>query len=120
MGKIVKYATDMTDMFSKKVDPTRVGTRYDKSKDIAGRKYAANGLAARTVIETVRGILSENDVPPGKWGVHIAFALKLWKIATTFITKVPSNIVDGFIKEYTLKGADPAILDKISGLIVGR
>jgi len=120
MGKMVKYATDMTALFSKKMDPTRVGERYEASKDIAMKKYAANGLVARNVIETVRGILSENDVPPGKWGIYFAFALKIWKIAQSFVTSVPTAIVDGFVTEYTLKGGDPTILDKITGLMVGR
>jgi hypothetical protein len=120
MGKIVKYATDMVQMFDRKMDATRVGTRYGNAKDLAGMKYAAAGLGARFIIESARSILSAQGVPAGRWGVHIAFALKLWKIAQTYAGTVPTSIIDAFVQEYTLKGATPAVLDQLVRLVVAR
>jgi hypothetical protein len=117
MGKLTKYADDMVTAFTGKMAPDRVGTRYDAVKSIATAKYAVNGLNARSVIETVRGILSNRGIPVGKWGIHIAFALKIWKMAKAYAGVPPASVVDGFISEYTLKGGDPATLTAIAGLV---
>ena len=117
MGKLVKYADDMLQAFTGKMAPDRVGTRYDAVKDLAIAKYSVRGLNSRTVIEIVRGILSDLGVPVGKWGIHIAFALKLWKMAQAYAGAPPATVVNGFITEYTLKGGDPSTLTKIANLV---
>ncbi len=115
MGKgLVKLAEDMYAKFTGKTAPDRVGRRYGLAKPIATSLYAANGLAARVIVEKTRSILTAEDVPSGKWGVHIAFALKLNKALDAYSGMIPASIVEGFKKEYALKGADPAVLDKIS------
>jgi len=117
MGKLVKYADDMLQAFVGKTAPDRVGTRYEAVKELAIAKYSVKGLNARTIIELVRGILSDLGVPVGKWGIHIAFGLKLWKMAQAYAGAPPPAIVEGFITEFTLKGGDPAILTKIANIV---
>jgi hypothetical protein len=119
MPKMVKFADDMIRKFTAKTTLERVATRYGASKEHAILMYAANGIAAREAIETVRSILSARGVPSGTWGVYIAFGLKLWSLARTYAGKVPAAVVEGFKKEYATKGGDPAILDAIAGVFVG-
>jgi len=114
VGKIVKGSDDMYLKFTGKTAPDRVGKRYGASKPIAVTLYGANALAIRTVVEKTRSILSALDVPSGKWGVYIAFAEKLAVKADAYSGIIPASIVEGFKAEFALKGADPAILDKIS------
>jgi hypothetical protein len=118
MPKLVKFADDMVRKFTDKTAPERVAARYGASKESAILLYAANGLAAREAIETVRSILSARRVPSGVWGVYIAFGLKLWSASKTYAGKVPAAVVEGFKREYTAKGGDPAILDAISVVFV--
>jgi hypothetical protein len=119
MPKLVKFADDMVRKFTAKTTPERVAARYGASRETAINLYAANGIAAREAIETVRGILSARGVPSGTWGVYIAFGLKLWSTAKTYAGKVPPAVIEGFKREYTLKGGDPAVLDAIAGVFTG-
>jgi hypothetical protein len=120
MPKLVKFADDMIRKFIAKTAPDRVAARYGASKEMAINLYAANGLAAREAIETVRSILSARGVPSGTWGVYIAFGLKLWSLSKTYAGKVPTAVVEGFKREYATKGGDPAVLDAIAAVFVGR
>jgi len=117
MAKLVKYADDMLAAYTGKTAPDRVGKRYDAVKELAITKYSVKGLNARTIIETIRGILSDLDVPVGRWGVHIAFGLKLWKVSQAYVGTPPKSVVDGFITEYTLKGGDPNVLTRIASIV---
>jgi len=120
MAKMVKYSEDMATKFKGKTAPDRIGARYDALKTLAIKRYAAKGLAARSLIEAARKILSEKGIPAGVWGVYIGFVLKLFKISDTYAGAIPAGVLEGFKKEYTHKGADPAVLDTLSGLLVGR
>ena len=119
MPKLVKFADDMVRKFTAKTSPERVSVRYGASRESAINLYAANGIAAREAIETVRIILSARGVPSGTWGVYIAFGLKLWSVAKTYAGKVPTTVVEGFKREYAAKGGDPEVLDAIAGVFVG-
>ncbi|MEM0261480.1 MAG: hypothetical protein QW733_02010 [Desulfurococcaceae archaeon] len=119
MGGLVKLATDMVSKYTGKMAADRVGSRYGAAKNIAISKYNANAMKFRNVIETVRGILSQSNVPPGLWGIYIAFAEKLASKAWSYAGVLPDTVVNGFIQEYSLKGADPAVLDKLASIIVG-
>jgi hypothetical protein len=117
MAKLVKYADDMVQAFTGKTAPDRVGRRYGAAKEIAVLKYAVKGLNARSIVEAIRGILTDAGVPSGRWGVHIAFGLKLWKMSQAYNGVLPKSIIDGLITEYTLKGASPDILTKIASMV---
>lgn len=117
MGKLVKTATDMVSKYTGAMDPTRVGGRYDAAKEEALNKYPARAGKYRDLIEKARKILSQEGVPSGLWGVHIAFVLKLAKAAEAYTTKPPAQVIEGFKSEYTLKGADPAVLDILANII---
>jgi hypothetical protein len=119
MPKLVKFADDMIRKFTAKTSPDRVAARYGAARELAINLYAANGIAAREAIETVRSILSARGVPSGTWGVYIAFGLKLWSVARTYTGRVPTAVVEGFKREYAAKGGDPAVLDAIAGVFVG-
>ena len=119
MPKLVKYADDMIAKFTGKTAPDRVGARYDAAKPIAIPKYASNGLKYRVLIERARSTLTANDVPTGLWGVHIAFVLNLARHAEAYAGVLPASIVEGLKSEYTLKGADPRILDALAKLVTG-
>jgi len=117
MAKLVKYADDMLAAYVGKTAPDRVGRRYDAVKELAITKYSVKGLNARTIIEVIRGILSDLDIPVGRWGVHIAFGLKVWKVAQAYVGTPPKSVIDGFITEYTLKGGNPDALTKIASIV---
>ena len=117
MAKLVKYADDMLAAYVGKTAPDRVGRRYDAVKELAITKYSVKGLNARTVVEVIRGILSDLDVPTGRWGIHIAFGLKVWKMAQAYAGTPPKSVIDGFITEYTLKGANPDVLTRIASIV---
>jgi len=117
MAKLVKYADDMVQMYTGKTAPDRVGRRYGAAKEIATLKYSVKGLSARSIVETIRGILTDAAVPTGRWGVHIAFGLKLWKMSQAYNGVLPKAIIDGLITEYTLKGGLPEVLTKIASIV---
>jgi hypothetical protein len=115
---IVKSAGDMAQMFSAKTTPERVAARYEAAKNIAITKYINYAMPFRAVVERVRELLIALGVPQGLWGVHIAFALVLLRLARATKGRLPDHIIAGVKSEYVAKGADPAILDKIVSLVV--
>jgi RecJ-like exonuclease len=115
---IVKSAGDMAQMFSAKTAPDRVASRYDAAKDIAITKYINYATPFRMLVERVREVLTDLGVPQGRWGVHIAFAEVLLRLARATKGRLPDAVVAGVKSEYVAKGADPAVLDKIATLVV--
>jgi hypothetical protein len=115
---IVRTVADMVNMFSAKTAPDRVGARYEASKEIALRRYTNNAMPYRTLVEKIKDLLSKLNVPPGKWGVHIAFGEILQKISITTRGAVPAAIVEGLKTAYVAKGADPSTLDQIVKLVI--
>ena len=115
---IVRTVADMVNMFGNKTTADRVGTRYEASKEIAERRYTNNAMPFRVLVEKIRDLLSKLGVPPGRWGVHIAFGEMLQKIAITTRGAVPTEVVNGLKTAFIAKGADPAILDQIVKLVI--
>lgn len=115
---ITKSAGDMAQMFSAKTAADRVATRYAASQQIAVTKYINYATPFRMLVERVREILTDLGVPQGKWGVHIAFAEALLRIAKATKGRLPDAVVTGVKNEYIAKGADPAVLDKLATLVV--
>jgi hypothetical protein len=115
---IVRTVADMVNMFSNKTTADRVGTRYEAAKPIAQRRYTNNAMPFRVLVEKIRDLLSKLGVPPGKWGVHIAFGEVLQKITITARGAVPTAVIDGLKAAYVAKGADPAVLDQIVKLVI--
>jgi hypothetical protein len=115
---ITKSAGDMAQMFSSKTAPDRVAARFDASKSIAITKYINYGTPFRMLVERVREVLTDLGVPQGRWGVHIAFAEALLRIAKATKGRLPDAVVVGVKNEYIAKGADPAVLDKLATLVV--
>jgi len=115
---IVRSVSDMIDMFDKKTAPDRVGARYEAAKEIAIRRYTNVATVYRVLIEKIRGLLIANNVPTGKWGVHISFGELLQKYVLTMKGDVPATLIDGLKAVFVAKGADPAILDKIKALVI--
>jgi hypothetical protein len=115
---IVRTVADMVNMFSNKTTADRVGARYEAAKPIAERRYTNNAMPFRVLVEKIRDLLSKIGVPPGKWGVHIAFGEVLQRIAITARGAVPASVLDGLKSVYVAKGADPAALDQIVKLVI--
>jgi hypothetical protein len=115
---IVRTVSDMVNMFANKTTADRVGARYEDSKPIAQRRYTNNAIPFRVLVEKIRDLLSNLGVPPGKWGVHIAFGEVLQKIAIKTKGAVPTAVLDGLKAVYVAKGADPAVLDQIVKLVI--
>jgi len=116
---IVKTLQDRFEKFTAKTPPDVTGSRYAASKDIAIPRYLEGSATMAAIVELVRNILTSEGVPPAQHGVYYAFAQKARKAAFSHSGKSLSMFIDGLKAEFTAKGCDPAILDKIATLIAG-
>ncbi len=116
---LVKTLSDRIQKFSAKTAPDRVGARYGAVKDLAVNRYIDNMADFTAVRERARGILESEGVPAGFHGVYYAFIFKLMKAAQSHSGATLRKVVEGLKQVYTAKGADPAVLDKLVGLVLG-
>ena len=69
--------------------------------------------------EVARKILNENGVEPGKWGIHIAFAMALASAKFSFAGPTLAKVAQALKARFVGLGADPTICDKLIEAIVG-
>jgi len=116
----VRNLKDMLEKYRAKYVPDTIGTRFGAVKSLMDARYESASSPIVNVIETVRNILTENGVPPAMWGMYIAFgeilASKAFSHSGAVLEKIASGLKQAWI---TGKGADPAILDKITEAIIG-
>lgn len=103
-----------------KMSPDRVGTRYDAVKDIALNRYLEGVALIRPAVEHAKAILDELGVPPGEYGLYLAFIQSLLSKMRSYNGKTFENVVLGMKQMWINKGADPTILDTLINLVTGK
>ena len=83
-------------------------------------RYEGAQSVIYNVVETVRGILSDQGVPTGLWATYLSFAEIVASKTFSHKGKTLQAEISG-VKNYfvTAFNADPAILDKIVEAILG-
>jgi hypothetical protein len=115
----VKTLKDRVDKFTAKMDPATAGARFAASKTIAVKRYINATAAITDVVELTRNVLESKGVPAGQHAVYYAFEEMVRRAAFSHDGATLKAIVDGLKQQFVYKGADPAVLDAISKLVVG-
>jgi len=117
---IVKRLQDMHEKYYLKYDGTNVTTTLTAVKSIMGARYEGAQSVIYNVVETVRGILSDQGVPTGLWATYISFAEILAKLTFSHKGQTLQKEVSG-VKNYfvTAYEADPSVLDRIIEAVLG-
>jgi hypothetical protein len=116
---LYKSGIDMFDKYSKKYNPTVVGTRFGDVKDTALARAQAGLNAVDTIRAMVRDYLDAKGVTGGERATYLAFALKLWKHVTRQGGSASDKIANGLISYFsTAYGLDTALLTDIANAII--
>jgi len=116
---IVKTLADRVEKFRAKTPPDQTGARYGAVKELARGRFIEGAGVIAAVRERVRDILEREGVPAALHGVYYAFAFRLASKALSHSGAALDAVAAGLKAWFTAKGADPAVLDKIAGLITG-
>jgi hypothetical protein len=76
---LYRSGLEMFDKYSKKYNPTVIGTRFADVKDTALARAQAGMNAVATIRDMVRDYLDQRGVTGGVRATYLAFALKLFK-----------------------------------------
>ncbi|MEM1522101.1 MAG: hypothetical protein QW407_03310 [Thermofilaceae archaeon] len=115
---LVKTLADRYLKYTRKMVPETTGARYGASKDIAVVRLIEGAGVMAGIRELARQIIETEGVPAGQQGIYFAFVQKLRKYAFSHSGSTLANIVQGVTAEFVAKGADPAILEKLSSLVM--
>jgi len=118
---IVKRLSDMRNKYELKYDGTNVTNRLNAVKDIMDARYEAAQSVIYEVVEAARDVLSEEGVPTGQWATYMAFVQEIASL--TFSHKgltLQKEIAGRKSKYVTARKADPAILDRLIELVIGK
>jgi hypothetical protein len=116
---LYKSGIDMFDKYSKKYNPTVVGTRFGDVRDTALARAQAGLNAVDTIRAMVRDYLDTKGVTGGERATYLAFALKLWKHVTRQGGSASDKIANGLISYFnTAYGLDTALLTDIANAII--
>jgi hypothetical protein len=118
---LFRSGIDRFDKYSKKYNPTVVGTRFGDVQPVALARAQAGLNAGATIQEMVRDLLDQRGITGGTRATYLAFALKLWRHASRQGGVASEKIADG-LKAYfqTAFGLDPAVLTDIADAIIVR
>jgi len=115
----IRTLEGMITKFTDKMNPTRVGDRYQASATIAVNRYQEAMSPFVAIEERTRNILENVPVPAAQQGVYYAFSLKLTKYSLKHSGADLQSIANGLIQEYGSYGADPAVLTQLANLVLG-
>jgi len=117
---LYKTGIDMFKKWSKKYNPTVIGTRFTDVSEVASERAQAGLNYIHTARELVRPILDEYGITGGQRATYLAFALMLWRHIIRQKGEAAKKYADG-LKSYfvTAFGLDPAVLDEIIQVISG-
>jgi len=117
---IYRSGIDMLKKYTVKFNPTVIGTRFTDVKELALDR-ANEGLNwVATVRSLVRPLLDENGITGGLRATYLAFATELASYGLHQAGDSLAKIATGLKSKYvTGFGLDPAICDKIIGVVVG-
>jgi hypothetical protein len=87
----------MFDKYSKKYNPTVIGTRFGDVKDTALARAQSGLNQVATIRAMVRDYLDAKGITGGIRATYLAFALKLWKHVTRQTAASSDKIAAGLI-----------------------
>jgi hypothetical protein len=109
----------MFDKYSKKYNPTVIGTRFTDVRDTALARAQAGLNKVDTIRSMVRDYLDAKGVTGGVRALYLAFALKLWAHVERQGGAASDKIASGLIAYFkTAYGLDEALLTDIANAIV--
>jgi len=117
---LVKGLKERFEKYTAKTPPDITGARYGAAKPLAVKRQLAGAGPIAEIVELTRNILESKGVPAGQHGVYYAFVEKVRKAAFSHSGATLSSYVAGLKAAFVQKGADPAVLDVLSKLIVGE
>lgn len=115
----VKSIDERYEKFKAKTAPDRVGTRFDAVKSIALERYIHGSAAVVSIREQVRNLLSSLGVPAGDWALYMSFANYIAGKVDKYFDKTMAARLLGAKANWTIRGADPSVLNKIISMIYG-
>jgi hypothetical protein len=116
---LYKSGIDMFEKYSKKYNPTVVGTRFGDVRDTALARAQAGLNAVDTIRAMVRDYLDAKGVTGGERATYLAFALKLWKHVSRERGVASDKIANGLISYFsTAYGLNTAFLTDIANAII--
>jgi hypothetical protein len=116
---LYKSGIEMFDKYSKKYNPTVIGTRFADVKDTALARAQAGLNAVATIRDMVRDYLDQAGVTGGVRATYIGFALKLWKHVNRQGGSASDKLAAGLISYFkTAYDLDETILTDIANSII--
>jgi hypothetical protein len=116
---LYRSGIEMFDKYSKKYNPTVIGTRFGDVKDTALARAQAGMNAVATIREMVRDYLDQKGVTGGARATYLAFALKLWKHVSRQGGVASDKIASGLVSYFkTAFGLDETLLTDIANSII--
>jgi len=116
---LYRSGIEMFDKYSRKYNPTVIGTRFGDVKDTALAMAQAGMNAVATIREMVRDYLDQKGVTGGARATYLAFALKLWKHVSRQGGVASDKIASGLVSYFkTAFGLDEALLTDIANSII--
>jgi len=111
---------DMYRKWKAKFDPDTIAARFEQVKDIAAERYEYAVSYIATVVDNVKALLNNLDVPPAQQGPYIALAQRLVKYSFKHGGATLQRLASGLKSEFvTAYGLDPTIVDKVIELVLG-
>lgn len=107
------------DKYSLKQTGERVGSRYTASKSIAVSRYIDGIASVRPIVDTVKKALDASGVPAGQYALYLSFAQYVAKRMVSYGGATLDNRVLGAMANWTARGADPAVLEKVVNILRG-
>jgi len=116
---LYRTGIEMYEKYSKKYNPTVIGTRFTDVQPTALARAQAGLNAVDTIRAMVRDYLDEKGITGGTRATYLAFALKLWKHVSRQTGKASDNIAAGLITYFkTAYGLAESYLTDIANAII--
>ena len=111
---------DMYTKWKAKFDPDTIAARFEQVKDIAVERYEYAVSYVATVVDNVKALLNNLDVPAAQQGPYIALAERLVKYSFKHggptLQRLAAGLKAEFVSAY---GIDPTIADEVIKLVLG-
>jgi hypothetical protein len=116
---LYKTGLMMFDKYSKKYNPTVIGTRFGDVQPVALARAQAGLNAVDTVRSLIRDYLDAQGITGGIRATYLAFGLSLWKHVERQGGAASDKIAKGFIAYFRdAYGLDEGLLTDIANAII--
>ncbi len=111
---------DMYRKWKAKFDPDTIAARFEQVKDIAQERYEYAVSYVATVVDNVKALLNNLDVPAAQQGPYIALAERLVKYSFKHSGPTLQRLAAGLKAEFVAAyGLDPTVADEVIKLVIG-